>query len=69
LRNKKMYVIKDLNHFLVSMFNNVPIKYGKDFTFNIKEQKFSYEDNRLIKFICNLKRFSENSASVRRQDK
>ena len=48
LRNKKMYVIKDLNHFLVSMFNNVPIKYGKDFTFNIKEQKFSYEDSRLM---------------------
>ncbi|WP_394873096.1 DEAD/DEAH box helicase [Clostridium butyricum] len=69
LRNKKMYVIKDLNHFLVSMFNNVPIKYGKDFTFNIKEQKFSYEDSRLIKFICNLKRFSENNTSVRRQDK
>lgn len=68
LRNKKMYVIKDLNHFLISMFNNVPIKYGKDFTFNIKEQKFSYEDSRLIKFICNLQRFSDSSG-IRRQDK
>lgn len=68
LRNKKMYVIKDLNHFLISMFNNVPIKYGKDFTFNIKEQKFSYEDSRLIKFIANLQRFSDSS-SLRRQDK
>lgn len=68
LRNKKMYVIKDLNHFLISMFNNVPIKYGKDFTFNIKEQKFSYEDSRLIKFICNLQRFSDSSG-IRRHDK
>lgn len=68
LRNKKMYVIKDLNHFLISMFNNVPIKYGKDFKFNIKEQKFSYEDSRLIKFICNLQRFSDSSG-IRRQDK
>lgn len=68
LRNKKMYVIKDLNHFLVSLFNNVPIKYGKDFIFNIKEQKFSYEDNRLIKFICSLQKFNDNS-SLRRQDR
>ena len=68
LRNKKMYVIKDLNHFLVSLFNNVPVKYGKDFTFNIKEQKFTYEDSRLVKFICNLQRFSDNN-SFRRQDK
>ena len=69
LRNNKMYVIKDLNHFLVSMFNNVPVKYGKDFTFNIKEQKFTYEDSRLIKFIYNLQRFSQSSSSLRRQDK
>ena len=68
LRNKKMYVIKDLNHFLISLFNNVPIKYGKDFTLNIKEQKFSYEDNRLIKFICSLQKFNDNS-SLRRQDR
>ena len=68
LRNKKMYVIKDLNHFLVSMFNNVPIKYGKDFTLKIKEQKFTYEDSRLIKFIYNLQRFSQRSSSLRRQD-
>lgn len=69
LRNKKMYVIKDLNFFLVSMFNNTPIKYGKDFTFNIKEQKFSYEDRRLIKFIYNLKKIGENHLSTRSQDK
>ncbi|WP_294379212.1 DEAD/DEAH box helicase [uncultured Clostridium sp.] len=69
LRNQKMYVIKDLNHFLVSLFNNIPIKYGKDFTFDIKKQKFSYEDNRLIKFICNLQKFDDNNRNIRRQDK
>ena len=69
IRNKKMYVIKDINTFLVSMFNNIPIKYGKDFTFNINKQKFTYEDNRLIKFICSLKRFSDNNSGIRRQDK
>ena len=69
LRNKKMYVIKDINNFLVALFNRVPVKYGKDFTFDIKNQKFTYEDSRLIKFICNLKRFSDNGISMRRQDK
>ncbi|MGN0144538.1 MAG: DEAD/DEAH box helicase, partial [Clostridium sp.] len=69
LRNKKMYVIKDINNFLVSIFNNVPIKYGKDFTLDTKKQKFTYEDSRLIKFICNLKSFCDHNNSIRRQDK
>lgn len=69
IRNKKMYVIKDINNFLVSIFNNIPIKYGKDFTFNSNKQNFTYEDKRLIKFICNLKKFSDNNIGMRRQDK
>ena len=69
LRNKKMYVIKDINNLLVSIFNNVPVKYGKDFTLDTKKHKFTYEDNRLIKFIYNLKRFCDHNNSLRRQDK
>ena len=32
IRNKssKMYIIRDINQFLVCSYNNVPLKYGKD---------------------------------------
>ena len=71
LKNKsnKMYMMRDINNFILSMYNKIPIKYGKDFTFDIRNQKLSYEDKRLIKFICNIKNLSDHDRNFRRQDK
>lgn len=71
LKNKsnKMYMMRDINNFILSMYNKVPIKYGKDFTFDICSQKLSYEDKRLLKFIYNVKNLSDYDRNFRRQDK
>ena len=36
--SNKLYQIRDINQFLVSLYNRVPIKYGKEFVFDIKQQ-------------------------------
>ena len=72
LRNKssKMYMVRDINQFLVSLYNKIPIKYGKDFVFDINKQCFSFEDKRLIKFIYHIKNLAEHDRNFRRhQDK
>ena len=51
------------------MYNKIPIKYGKDFTFDIRNQRLSFEDKRLIKFIYNVKNLSDHDRNFRRQDK
>lgn len=55
MKSTKLYTLKDIDGFLVAYYNNVPITYGKDFTFNIKEQKLNTRDKKLIKFIELLK--------------
>ena len=69
-KSNKMYMIRDINQFLVSLYNKVPIKYGKEFTFDIKNQCFSYEDKRLIKFIYNIQNMAQHDRNFKRhQDK
>ena len=69
-KSNKMYQVRDINQFLVSLYNKVPIKYGKDFTFDIKNQCFSYEDKRLIKFIYNIQNMAQHDRNFKRhQDK
>jgi SNF2 family DNA or RNA helicase len=46
-----LYILKDISHFLLAYYNNVPISYGKNFTFDAKKQRFSTKDKRLIDFI------------------
>ena len=50
-----LYVLKDINHFLLAYYNNIPIVYSKNFTFNGEKQKLSTKDKRLIDFIEMLK--------------
>lgn len=72
IRNKssKMYIIRDINQFLLCSYNNVPIKYGKDFEFDLRKQRLSLEDKRLFKFMNNIRSIAENDRSFRRsQDK
>ena len=69
-KSNKMYMVRDINQFLVSLYNKIQIKYGKDFVFDIKEQCFSYEDKRLIKFLYNIKSMEEHDRNFKRhQDK
>ena len=69
-RNNKMYIIKDINQFLISIYNKIPIKYGKDFIVDLKNQFFSFEDKRLIRFMYTIKSLAENDRNFRRfQDK
>lgn len=65
-RNSKMYLLKDINMFLLNKYNSIPISYGKDFTFDITKQKFSYNDIRLFKFIEMLKEIDINSNNFKR---
>ncbi len=49
--SSNLYVLKDVNQFLLAYYNNIPIEYGRGFMFIMKEQKISTKDKRLIDFI------------------
>ncbi len=38
-----LYVLKDINHFLLAYYNNIPINYSKNFTFNSRKSKIIYK--------------------------
>ncbi|WP_234123625.1 DEAD/DEAH box helicase [Clostridium hydrogenum] len=51
MSSNSLYVLKDIGKFLVAIYNNIPISYGKNLTLNMKEQKLGVKDKRLIDFI------------------
>lgn len=51
MSSNNLYVLKDINQFLFSIYNNAPIVFSKNFTFDMKAQRFSTRDKRLIEFI------------------
>lgn len=55
MSSNSLYILKDINHFLLAIDNNYPITYSKNFTFQIKNYKLSVKDKRLIDFIKMLK--------------
>ncbi len=66
----KLYVVKDINQFLTYYDNKVPIKYGKDFSFDIKTQRFNSKDSNLINFMQELRELeSTHLSSIRKQNK
>ncbi|MCY6958534.1 DEAD/DEAH box helicase [Clostridium brassicae] len=68
--SRNLYILKDIDHFLVSYHNGFPIKYSKNFTFNIKNQKLSIKDRKLIDFIEMLKEMDTTQMSFgRNRDK
>ncbi|WP_090087698.1 DEAD/DEAH box helicase [Clostridium uliginosum] len=69
-QTNKMYILRDINQFLTCMYNKMPVKYGKDFTFNINNQSLSFEDRRLIKFIYKINDLEASNSHFRKnQDK
>lgn len=55
MSSNNLNVLKDVNHFLVAYYNEIPINYSKNFIFNMKNQRISTKDRRLIDFIEMLK--------------
>ena len=39
MKSNKLYTLKDIDAFLVALYNRISIPYGKDYIFNIKETK------------------------------
>lgn len=66
MKSNKLYSLKDIDGFLVALYNRIPITYGKDFIFNIKEQRLTTHSKRLIKFIELLKEIDLSSNSFRK---
>lgn len=63
---KGMYTLKDIEQFLTGYYNKVPIKYGKNFTLDMKSQCLSTKDKRILDFIELLK-VMDNSNSFNRK--
>ncbi len=51
MTSNNLYILKDIGRFLLCINNNIPVNYGKNFTFSIQEQKISAKDKCLIEFI------------------
>ncbi|MEL5865208.1 SNF2 helicase associated domain-containing protein [Clostridium cochlearium] len=60
ISTSKLYILKDINEFLSAYYNEFPIKYSKYFTFNIKNQRLSTKDKKLIEFIEMIKNIEGN---------
>ena len=58
--SNKLYIIKDVNEFLSAYHNNFPLRYSKNFTFDMKNQRLSTKDKRLIDFIEMIKDIDGN---------
>lgn len=68
MASNKLYSLKDIDAFLAAIHNNYPVKYGKDFTFDISNQRLSVKDRDLVDFIEMLKRLQGNGF-VKRDEK
>ncbi|GIM28877.1 helicase [Clostridium polyendosporum] len=66
ISSSNLYMLKDINQFLLAYYNNIPIKYSKNFTFDIKNQRLSTKDKRLVAFIETLKEIEGNFKYVNR---
>ncbi|WP_066893266.1 DEAD/DEAH box helicase [Clostridium nigeriense] len=70
LSSNKLYVVKDINQLLIAIYNKIPIKYGKDFILNLREQRLGIKENKIINFIEKVKSIEDLHLNfVRRQDK
>ncbi|MDV4151637.1 DEAD/DEAH box helicase [Clostridium sp. AL.422] len=70
LSSNKLYVVKDINQLLISINNRIPIKYGKDFIFDLKYQRLGIKENKIINLIEKIKDIENLQLNfVRRQDK
>ena len=55
ISSNKLYVLKDINQFLIGFYNKIPIKYSENFSFDLNKQILATKDRVLIEFIEMLK--------------
>lgn len=68
MSSNNLYVLKDINQFLISYYNKIPLRYSKNFTFDVKKQRLSVNDKRLIDFIEMLKTMEEKRRYINRSE-
>ncbi|MDF2504839.1 DEAD/DEAH box helicase [Clostridium sp.] len=51
MSSNNLYVLKDISQFLMAIYNNAPITYGKNFILSMGENKLSTKDKGLTDFI------------------
>ncbi|MBZ9686545.1 DEAD/DEAH box helicase [Clostridium estertheticum] len=68
MTSSNLYILKDINHFLLAYDNNIPINYSKNFTFNRADQRLSTKDKRLMDFIEMLKTMESSQRYVNRSE-
>ena len=68
MKSSKLYALKDIYAFLTAFYNEISLPYGKDFVFNIREQKLKPKDKKLIKFIEMLKEMDMTKSIYKRLD-
>ena len=66
MKSNKLYSLKDIDGFLIALNNNIPITYGKEFIFNIKEQGLNIKDKKIVEFIELLKEIDLSSISYKK---
>lgn len=66
ISSSSLYILKDINQLLLAMDNKIPINYSKNFTFDIKSQRLTAKDRRLIDFIEMLKTMEGTQRYVNR---
>ena len=66
MTSSNLYILKDINHFLLACYNKFSINYSKNFAFNIENQRLSTKDKRLIDFIEMLKSMETSQRHVNR---
>ena len=59
--SNKLYVLRDINQFLIGFYNKIPIKYSENFSFDLNKQVLATKDKVLIEFIEMLKKIEKNS--------
>lgn len=69
MSSNNLYVLKDINQFLLAIYNDIPVNYGRNFTLNFKEQKLSIKDKALISFIEMIKKMEGTAAYKNRSNK
>jgi SNF2 family DNA or RNA helicase len=61
MSSNSLYILRDIEQFLVALYNKVSISYSKNFTFDLKAQRFNTRDKRLIDFIEMLRDIEGNT--------
>ena len=68
MNSNGLYVLKDINQFLLACHNNIPVSFGKNLTFLKTNQRLSTKDKRLINFIEDLKEIQVDHKYVNRTE-